>query len=180
MPAATSLACRVLLTARSGNDYKVSGSGSSPTGTARVLNGVCLAPGLRQGDRAHRPTSLGRLCSRLRSAVVISDRMAVSKDLILSEIQRLAKENGEPPGQKRFHRETGINDHEWRGRHWARWTDALAEAGFAPNEWVLRYGDDAVLASLAGLIRDLGRFPTYSETGLRHHTDPNFPSLSVF
>jgi len=106
--------------------------------------------------------------------------VAVSKELVLSEIQRLAKENGEPPGQKRFHRETGITEHEWRGKYWTTWTKALADAGFPPNEWVRGYDDDVKLANLAGLVRDLGHFPTDSELGLWHHADQSFPSLSVW
>jgi len=112
--------------------------------------------------------------------LVISQSVAVSKELILSEIRRLAKENGEPPGQKRFHRETEIVEHDWRGKYWARWGDAITEAGFVPNEWGIGYDDEAKLASLAGFISELGRFPTESELGMRHHADASFPSQSVW
>ena len=55
----------------------------------------------------------------------------MTKDHILKEIQRTAKElGGKAPGSHRFKSETGINRYDWLGVYWAQWSDALQEAGF--------------------------------------------------
>jgi hypothetical protein len=56
----------------------------------------------------------------------------MDKDRILAEIRRTASENGgRPLGRLRFFAETGIRESDWRGIHWVRWSEAVAEAGFA-------------------------------------------------
>lgn len=104
-----------------------------------------------------------------------------SKEYIVSEIRRTAEQKGGTPlGQKRFVTETGIRIGDWRGRYWARWSDALVEAGFEPKQPTARLDDDAVLAKLIPEIRRLGRLPTRSERQLLHREDESFPSEKVF
>ena len=60
--------------------------------------------------------------------------VAMNKQHILEQIKRTAKENGGAPlGVDRFASATGISEAAWRGRLWARWSDAVREAGFTPN-----------------------------------------------
>lgn len=101
------------------------------------------------------------------------------KDLILSEIKRLAMANGEPPGQKLFARETGIGDHNWRGKFWARWGDALLEAGYEPNKWVERLNSIDVLNAVIFACRHYRRFPTQDEITLLGKSHPNIPHPNV-
>jgi hypothetical protein len=104
----------------------------------------------------------------------------IDGEYVLAEIRRLAHENdGRAPGQKRFASDTGVQEHEWR-RYWARWTLALQEAGFQPNEWNQPLGEDAVLSRFVPEVRRLGRMPTVRERHLMHQEDPTFPSQSVF
>src|SRR4051794_11339136 len=60
---------------------------------------------------------------------------SMDKAHILAEIKRTAAANGGMPlGRQRFFAETGIKQSDWEGVHWARWSEALQEAGFAPNQ----------------------------------------------
>jgi hypothetical protein len=95
------------------------------------------------------------------------------RDHILGEIRRLAGANGgQPPGHRLFLRETGIGEHHWRGKFWARWSDALGEAGYAPNEWQERLDSSAVLTGVIAACRHYGRFPTKDEIQLFRKAHP--------
>jgi hypothetical protein len=73
-------------------------------------------------------------------------RDRVDREQVLAEIQRCAAKNGgQPLGRGRFEEETGIRESDWLGRYWARWSDAVKEAGFAPNALQGAYSDDELL-----------------------------------
>lgn len=102
------------------------------------------------------------------------------RDHILSEIRRLAAaQDGQPPGAQLFTRETGIGQHLWRGKFWARWGDALTEAGFAPNAWVGRTDQTAAIEAFIASCRHYGRFPTFDEYGLYRRSQPGLPSAKA-
>jgi hypothetical protein len=57
--------------------------------------------------------------------------MSVTKLYILQEIKRTTKANGGTPLRKlQFESETGIKRYDWFGVYWARWSDAIREAGY--------------------------------------------------
>ena len=100
---------------------------------------------------------------------------------ILEAIRQSAANNGGVPlGRARFEAATGIREGDWSGRYWARWGDALREAGFAPNALNQAHPEGHLLAKFAELTRDLGHFPTDPERRLRRRTDPTFPSANTF
>jgi hypothetical protein len=87
----------------------------------------------------------------------------ITKEHILCEIRRTATANGGAPlGLDRFFAETGIKSSDWHGKVWARWGDALKEAGFQPNQLNAARTNEDLLNNLAGLVRELGRFPVMS------------------
>lgn len=105
----------------------------------------------------------------------------MTKEHILSEIQKAAKANGGVPlGRERFERETGIKESHWLGRFWASWGDAVREAGFAVNPWNAAHPEEHLLASYAGLTRELGRVPTAPQIRLKRRADSTFPNDKVF
>ena len=104
------------------------------------------------------------------------DSLRHMQDFIISEIKRLAAETGAPPGQDAFTSATGITPAKWRGVIWLRWSDALAEAGFAANEWNKRRDSREILEHVATLCRKLGRLPTRTEIKMQKRSDPAFPA----
>jgi hypothetical protein len=58
----------------------------------------------------------------------------MTKLYILQEIKRTTQANGGTPLRKiEFESETGIQRYDWLGVYWARWSDALREAGCVPH-----------------------------------------------
>ena len=105
----------------------------------------------------------------------------MNKDHIINEIRRTAKANeGIALGHRRFGAETGIGYHDWYGRFWTRWSDAVREAGFEPNRMSEAYDDELLLEKLALLTRRLGRVPIHGDLLLAPKDDPTFPTEKVF
>jgi hypothetical protein len=98
----------------------------------------------------------------------------MDKQFIISEIQRTAT-NGKAIGQKRFTSETGIKAHEWLGKYWARWGDALKDAGFSQNEKTSAHEEEFVIENVLRLARKLNKFPTKYDIDLAKNTDPSLP-----
>ena len=99
------------------------------------------------------------------------------RDQILGEIRRLAQENGgQPPGARLFEKYTGIRQGAWRGVYWARWGDAVTEAGLTPNVSLAKYDEDFLLSKIAGLCRELGKIPTAMEFRIYNRSHPEFPN----
>lgn len=104
----------------------------------------------------------------------------MTKEHVLSEIRRVAKQLGHSPGKREFLAATGIREADWSGKHWARWNDALADAGLASNRMQTAYAEESILSSLVALARDLGKFPTVPEMRMARRRDPAFPNDKVF
>ncbi len=105
----------------------------------------------------------------------------MQRDHIINEIRRLAKERGgKAPGREAFEKETGITTGAWLGKYWARWGDALSDAGFAPNDFQSRLDLGIVFGKLAEAIRHYKRVPTSAELKMYRRIDPDFPSHSTF
>jgi hypothetical protein len=102
--------------------------------------------------------------------------MADMRDHIIREIRRLTAANGgKAPGVLLFQSETGIGESSWRGVYWARWGDAVAEAGYAPNTFNRKMDSDKVFAQLATAVRHFGKIPTDSELKLYGRNRSSFP-----
>jgi len=99
-----------------------------------------------------------------------------SKEYILKEIRESAHNNGgKPLGVARFAKETNIKKHEWQN-YWARFGDAIKEAGLEPNKFRDSYDIEFFAEKVIALIRNLRRFPTVGEFKVAHNDDPSFPN----
>jgi Meiotically Up-regulated Gene 113 (MUG113) protein len=105
----------------------------------------------------------------------------MDKHQILDEIRRIALANGgHAPGEKLFCSETGLRKHEWRGKYWARWGDALREAGFEPNKWGEAFDEALLIEKYIELTRELGHIPVEAELLMKANRDSTFPSVAPF
>jgi len=104
----------------------------------------------------------------------------IRKEFILEEIRRIANSSGKPPGQKKFVKTTGIPQSYWSGYYWARWSEALTEAGLEPNERNAAIPIPELLKKYLGLVAEIGSTPTMSELRLKARRDPSFPATSTF
>jgi Meiotically up-regulated gene 113 len=98
------------------------------------------------------------------------------KQQILNEIQRLATANGgKAPGRQTFERETGIRLHDWYPHTWLRWSEALLEAGYAPNQMQMATPDEVLIQKFIELVRELKRVPVDGEYRRKARSDKSFP-----
>jgi Meiotically up-regulated gene 113 len=105
----------------------------------------------------------------------------VTKEHILEEIRRTAKLNGGGAlGKIRFLAETGIKESDWFGKYWVRWSDAVREAGFKPNQKNEAHADEWLIAKLVLLARELGHFPLIGDLLMKRRRDVTFPHQTAF
>lgn len=102
-----------------------------------------------------------------------------TRDEIVAHIRRLAQADGATPGRQRFETEAGIKRHEWYGLYWARWSDALQEAGLASNILQGALERESVLRAYIELIKELGRAPSEGDIRLARRSTSSFPSHSA-
>ncbi|MDP3492398.1 MAG: GIY-YIG nuclease family protein [Hyphomonadaceae bacterium] len=99
---------------------------------------------------------------------------------MIRAIQALAKRDGKVPGRLRFEASTGLGMHAWHGVYWARWSDAIAEAGLAPNLKTEAILEEVLLGAFLDLTIQLGHVPTDGELKLHGRTNEDFPHSRTF
>jgi len=105
----------------------------------------------------------------------------MDKDQILHEIRRTAEKiDGGALGSSKFESETGIRRSDWLGKYWARWSDALLEAGFAPNQLNPASPVGDLLEKYAKFAKELGRLPYKGDMLLKASQEAEFPHDSTF
>lgn len=104
----------------------------------------------------------------------------MDKGYILSKIRDVAASNGgKTPSAKMFETTTGIRQTVWMGKYWARWGDAVSDAGLRPNVRQAAYTNEYLIDKIIELVRDLRKFPTRAEIRLKQREDKSFPSTTA-
>ena len=107
--------------------------------------------------------------------------MPIDKAHILSEIRRIAKANGgKAPGRYALKSQSGVKESDWYPHIWLRWSNALLDAGYAPNQFQTKTSDELLMQAYIGLIRELGRVPIVGEIRRKAKNDETFPSHTSF
>jgi hypothetical protein len=102
--------------------------------------------------------------------------MPATRDEIIAEIRKYVAANaGKIPGSRAFESATRIKESSWRGRYWARWTDAIRDAGLEPGVWNQKIPEDDMVRKLTVYVATLGRFPTWDEINLHARQTAGFP-----
>lgn len=106
----------------------------------------------------------------------------VDRDEIIRLIKYHAELNaGIPPGKETFECNYRIRESSWSGRYWARWGDALTEAGFEPRALQgKKLNDNELLSQFADFTLSLGHIPTSPELKMRRYENKEFPNAQVF
>ena len=104
--------------------------------------------------------------------------MKYNKADILLKIKGYVEEHNDVPGSLVFTNFFNIRQLDWQ-LHFDKWSDAINEAGFEPNQFSKRTEDESVILLLIQFIRELGRFPTQIQCRKRAQNDKSFPSLNV-
>jgi Meiotically up-regulated gene 113 len=71
---------------------------------------------------------------------------------------------------------TGIREHQWHGVYWARWNDALNEAGFESQQLNQKADREFIIEKVAQAIRYYKKFPTFAELMLYKNIDDEIPA----
>jgi hypothetical protein len=104
-----------------------------------------------------------------------------TKSEILAEIRRIAGANSGSLSLKKFIELSGLPERQVRGRYWATWNEALAEAGIETKAFSTPKSDEiAVIAALSHFTEQLGSWPTETQLTVERHKNASFPSIHVF
>lgn len=105
----------------------------------------------------------------------------MKKEHILNEIRRTAdKETNQALGKARLEEETGIQEKDWSGIHWSKYSDAVIEAGCIPSEFNKAFEEERVVKQLIDIIDKKNKYPTKTELKLERRNNKDFPSHNVF
>lgn len=105
----------------------------------------------------------------------------MNRETIIAEIKRTAQINGgRPLGSRKFESETGIKSTVWLGKIWARWKDALQDAGFAPNQLVVAHNKDFLFEIYAKISSENKKLVTKNDMRLINRNGSDIPDWNTF
>lgn len=104
----------------------------------------------------------------------------LTKEEIINELQKYAREIGKTPGEKNFYENTRIGIMN-RRRYWSNYGELVTEAGLTPNKFdKTKYSHKDLCKFFIKVIREEGKWPTKDKLNIKHYNDPNFPESGTF
>jgi hypothetical protein len=104
----------------------------------------------------------------------------MDKQYILDKIREITNVSGNPPGQEKFGKITGLKRTDWYGRYWTKWSDAVTEAGFVGNQYNQAYPKEVLLKHYLNLVIDLQKIPSTGEIRIKCNNDSSYPGHTTF
>lgn len=106
----------------------------------------------------------------------------LTKEDILKEIQKWAKENGsKTPSEKIFYDYSEIGIYDLKKYGWANYGELVREAGLTPNKFDnTKFNPEELCEIFIEVIHKTGKWPTRGILDVKHHKDSNFPDSSTF
>lgn len=101
--------------------------------------------------------------------------MPITRTEIIEEIRKFVARQEGSPGEREFVAATRIKQSAWKGKYWARWTDAVRESGHEPNSMTQRIPERELITQLAEFVVELGHFPVRDEINMRARQVSGFP-----
>ncbi|MGH7138611.1 MAG: GIY-YIG nuclease family protein, partial [Pirellulales bacterium] len=101
--------------------------------------------------------------------------MSITRTEIIEEIKKFVVRERRSPGEREFVAATRIKQSAWKGKYWARWTDAVREAGHEPNSMTQKIPEADLIKQLAEFVVDLGHFPVRDEINMQARQASGFP-----
>lgn len=107
----------------------------------------------------------------------------LTKEEILKDIQKWAKENGgKTPSEEVFCEYAGIKLHNLHKNGWTNYGELVNEAGLTPNKFdKTKYSREQLCEIFIKVVREKDKWPTRSVLDVMHHKDLNyFPESGTF
>lgn len=106
----------------------------------------------------------------------------LTKEEIIKEIQKWAKENGgRTPSAIKFEEITGIGPYELPKYSWSNYGELVLEAGLTPNLFdKTKYSHQDLCKMFVRVIREKGKWPTRAVLEIKHSHDSKFPASATF
>jgi hypothetical protein len=106
---------------------------------------------------------------------------SMTRETIIQAIKSATVRNaGRTMGARAFHARSGISRTDLWNAGFARYSDAVREAGLVPNQLQTARDSGQMLSSLARVVRQLGRFPSISDLKAARKSDPELPSYEAY
>lgn len=142
---------------------------------------MVVTPVSGTGDDGSSPSPAAKI-GHFKLKLGVFTKNMLTKEDILKDIQRVAKENGgRTPSAAKFREYTGIGITDLHKHSWSNYGELIREAGLSPNKFdKTKYSPEQLCKIFIEVIREKGKWPTRGVLDVKHYNDSNFPESATF